>query len=268
MPAIESSRDVGVELDEFVATVEIRRPPHNFFDHALIQQIADAFEGLDRDPACRAIVLAAQGKSFCAGANFGDGSSLTEDGQVKGRPDSNKVGHLYIEAVRLFRTRKPIVGAIHGPAIGGGLGLALVPDFRVTCAEARFSANFTRLGFHPGFGLTVTLPELIGRGRAALMFYTSRRVRGDEACAMGLADLLVPQAEVRAAARALAAEIAACAPLGVVATRATLRQGLAERVRAATDHELEVQTQLRQTRDFKEGVRASAERRTPDFSGH
>ena len=267
MPAIESTKDVGVEREGFVATVEIRRPPHNFFDYALIRQLANAFEALDRDPACRAIVLAAQGKSFCAGADFGDGGNLAEDGQVRNRPGANRIGHLYVEAVRLFRTRKPVVGAIHGAAVGGGLGLALVPDFRVTCAEARFSANFTRLGFHPGFGLTVTLPELVGRSRAALMFYTSRRVKGDEACAMGLADRLVPQGEVRAAALALAREIAACAPLGVAATRATLRQGLAERVRAATDHELAEQTKLRETRDFKEGVKASAERRTPEFTG-
>jgi enoyl-CoA hydratase/carnithine racemase len=248
--------DVGVELSDDVATVEIRRPPHNFFDMALIRELADAFEALDKDPACRAIVLAAEGKSFCAGAN------LSKPG------DPAQSGHLYLEAVRLFRCRKPVVGAIHGAAIGGGLGLALVPDFRVTCPEARFAANFTILGFHPGFGLTVTLPELIGRSKAALMFYTSRRVKGEEAYAMGLADLLVPQAEVRDAALALAREIAACAPLGVMATRATMRQGLADRVKAATDHELEEQTRLRQTNDFKEGVKATAERRAPRFGGH
>jgi len=73
----------------------------------------------------------------------------------------------------------------------------MVADFRVTCAEARFSANFTRLGFHPGFGLTVTLPAVIGQTKAALMFYTSRRIAGDEAFAMGLADLLMPQEQVR-----------------------------------------------------------------------
>ena len=267
MSAIGSFKDLGVDLAERVASVEIRRPPHNFFDYALIQELADALEALDREPACRAIVLAAQGKSFCAGANFGDGGDLDEHGQLRSRPDAKRIGHLYAEALRLFGTRKPIVGAIHGAAIGGGLGLALVPDFRVTCPEARFGANFTRLGFHPGFGLTVTLPELIGRGKAALMFYSSRRIKGDEACAMGLADLLVPQKQVRAAALALAREIAACAPLAVMATRATLRQGIAERVRAATDHELAEQTRLRQTRDFKEGVKASAERRTPDFTG-
>jgi len=252
--------DLAIEFADAVATVEIRRPPHNFFDLALIRQLADAFEALDRNPQCRAIVLAAEGKSFCAGADFGDGSRLAGD-------STGNTAHLYVEAVRLFASRKPVVGAIHGPAVGGGLGLALVPDFRVTCPEARFSANFTRLGFHPGFGLTVTLPALIGPGKAALMFYTGRRVKGEEALAMGLADVLVPQAEVRGAALALAREIAECAPLGVMATRATLRAGLAERVRAATVHELAEQTRLRRTQDFKEGVRASAERRTPKFTG-
>ena len=252
---MEAGKDIQVQIEDFVATVEIRRPPHNFFDMALIQQLADAFEALDRDPACRAIVLAAEGKSFCAGAN------LSKPG------DPAQSGHLYLEAVRLFRCKKPVVGAIQGPAIGGGLGLALVPDFRVTCPEARFAANFTILGFHPGFGLTVTLPELIGRSKAALMFYTSRRIKGDEAVAMGLADVLVPQDQVRSAAVALAREIATCAPLAVVATRATMRQGLADRVKAATDHELEEQTRLRQTKDFKEGVKASAERRPPKFAG-
>jgi len=252
--------ELRIELADAVATVEIRRPPHNFFDLALIRQLADAFEALDRNPECRAIVLAAQGKSFCAGANLGDGTQQTS----VGTPDT---AHLYAEAVRLFACAKPVVGAIQGPAIGGGLGLALVPDFRVACPEARFSANFTRLGFHPGFGLTVTLPELIGHGKAALMFYTGRRVKGDEALAMGLADVLVPQAEVRAAAFALAREIAECAPLAVTATRATLRAGLAARVRAATVHELAEQTRLRKTADFREGVKASAERRTPKFTG-
>ena len=261
-----TTKDIGVERDGLVATNEIRRPPHNFFDVALINEIADAFDALEADDGCRAIVLAAQGKSFCAGANFGDGSTLDTEGKRPGEAMA-PIAHLYTHAVRLFGARKPIIGAIHGAAVGGGLGLAMLPDFRVTCPEARFCANFTRLGFHPGFGLTVTLPEAIGRQNAALMFYTSRRFTGEEAFRMGLADLLVPQAEVRAAAQKLAAEIAENAPLGVMATRASLRAGLAERVRAATAHELEQQIELRKTADFKEGVKAMAERRVPDFSG-
>src|SRR5438270_9757053 len=257
-------REIGVNLDRLVATVEIRRPPHNFFDSALIAEIGEAFERLDADPACRTIVLAAEGRSFCAGADF---SKRMDTGTVQEAARSGAGRHLYKEAIRLFRTKKPIVGAIHGAAVGGGLGLALLPDFRVTCPEARFCANFTRLAFHPGFGLTVTLPEAIGRQNAAMMFYTSRRIGGEEALRMGLADVLVPQAEVRAAAQKLAAEIAENAPLGGMATRASLRAGLAERVKAATAHELEQQTLLRKTEDFKEGVKAMAERRVPIFAG-
>jgi len=145
--------DIGAETIGHVGLVEIRRPPNNFFDVALIKEIASAFEVFDADPECRAIVLAAQGKAFCAGANFGsadrDGDALLS-GPIPG------TAHLYIEGNRLFRTKKPIIAAVHGAAVGGGLGLAMVADFRVTCAEARFCANFTRLGFHPGFGLTVT----------------------------------------------------------------------------------------------------------------
>ncbi len=260
-------KDIGVEKTGHVTLVEIRRPPNNFFDIALIKEIASAFEALDADADCRALVLAAQGKVFCAGANFGDGGTLDRHGSALLSGPTPGAAHLYIEGNRLFRTKKPIVAAVHGAAVGGGLGLAMVADFRVTCPEARFCANFTRLGFHPGFGLTVTLPAVIGPTKAALMFYTSRRVRGDEAHAMGLADVLVPQGEVRAAALALAAEIAENSPLGLIATRATMRGNLADRVREATDRELAEQTRLRKTDDFKEGVKATAERRLPIFTG-
>ncbi len=260
-------KDIGVEKTGHVALVEIRRPPNNFFDIALIKEIACAFEALDADADCRALVLAAQGKAFCAGANFGDGGTLDRDGSALLSGPTPGAAHLYIEGNRLFRTKKPIVAAVHGAAVGGGLGLAMVADFRVTCPEARFCANFSRLGFHPGFGLTVTLPAVIGPTKAALMFYTSRRVRGDEAHATGLADVLVPQDEVRAAALALAAEVAENSPLGLIATRATMRGNLADRVREATDRELAEQTRLRKTDDFKEGVKATAERRLPIFTG-
>ena len=259
--------DIGVEKSGHVALVEIRRPPHNFFDIPLIKEIADAFESFDEDVNIRAIVLAAQGKAFCAGANFGDGSTLDGQGRRPNEPGPG-VAPLYVEGNRLFRTKKPIVAAVHGAAVGGGLGLAMVADFRVACPETRFCANFTRLGFHPGFGLTVTLPAVVGQTKAALMFYTSRRVTGEEAHAMGLADMLVPQQQVRDAAINLASEISENSPLGLVATRMTLRGDIADRVRKATDHELEEQTRLRKTEDFKEGVKAVFERRLPNFGGH
>jgi len=260
--------DIGVEKVGHVGTIEIRRPPLNFFDVSLINQIADALEEFDRDIEIRASVLAAQGKAFCAGANFGDPARQEAEERAKTDPASNlPINHLYVQAVRIFRNKKPIVAAVHGAAIGGGLGLAVAADFRVTCPEARFAANFTKLGFHPGFGLTATLPELVGKNNAELIFYTSRRVTGEEALKMGLANECVPQDQVRSVAMKLAQEIAECSPLGLLATRATMRAGLADRVLAATNHELVEQNRLRTTEDFKEGVKATAERRVANFRG-
>ena len=263
----KSYKDIAVVLNDRVATIEIQRPPHNFFDLALIHQIVDALKNIDEDPDCRVSVLCSEGKAFCAGANFGSGEELDEKGQFKNQSDEERVRNLYVEAARLFECKKPIVGAIEGPAIGGGLGLAMVADFRVTCPEARFSANFTRLGFHPGFGLTETLPAVVGQQNANLIFLTSRRFKGEEAYAMGLADILVAQKEVRTAAKSLAGEIAENSPLGIAETRATMRNGIGERVRAATSRELEIQTRLKATADFKEGVKAMSERRMPNFTG-
>ena len=256
-----SATDIAVERDGFVTVVEICRPPHNFFSLELIRSLADIFAALDTDPECRCILLAAQGSSFCAGADFSSRErSVVPAQQQKSNP-------LYDEAVRLFACLKPVVAAVHGPAIGGGLGLAVMADFRVTCKEARFSANFNRLGFHPGFGLTVTLPRLVGVQKAALLFYSGRRIGGEEAVAIGLADFLVAQDQVRAEAMKLAQEIAGSAPLAVVSTRTTLRLGLADQVRAATAREGAEQGWQYMTEDFKEGVAAMSQRRAPRFKG-
>ena len=260
--------DINVSLEDHVATVEIDRPPHNFFDRDLIAQIADAYGELDDDPTCRAILLKSNGKSFCAGANFGSGrgdqsgnDEFTEEGF------KNTTGLLYREGVRLFSAKKPVVAAVQGAAIGGGFGLALTADFRVAAPEARFAANFVKLGIHPGFGLTVTLPNLIGPQAANLMFLTGRRIKGEEALQLGLVDQLAPLDSLADAAQRLAAEIAENAPLAIVSVRATMRQGLADRIAAATDHELAEQQWLRGTQDAEEGIRAVAERRPGSFQG-
>lgn len=255
--------EIGVTMDGHVATVEIRRPPNNFLDLELIANLASVLEALDKDAACRSVVLAAAGKHFCAGANL----KKRMDDAAEGRPVEVQRRHLYHEAQRLVQTKKPIVAAVHGSAIGAGLGLALVADFRVSCKEARLAANFTALGYHPGFGLTATLPRVVGHQRAQWLFYTGRRVPGDEAHEMGMVDRLVEQDKVREAAQELAAELAQIAPLALQAARATLRDDLIPAFRAATEREAFQQQWLRETEDFKEGVQASAERRPPKFTG-
>ncbi|MEI9926943.1 MAG: enoyl-CoA hydratase/isomerase family protein [Sphingomonas sp.] len=248
--------DLDVELHRQVAIVEIRRPPHNYLDAGLIAGIADLYEDLGAGGACRAIVLAAAGKAFCAGIDHS-------------KPDAADavVAAVAREALRLFRTELPVVAAVQGAAVGGGLGLALSADFRVTCAEARYWPNFSLLGFHAGFGLTVTLPRLVGDQRAALLLYSGRRVTGENAVAFGLADVLVEQDRVRAHAIALAEEIAEASPIAVKSMRHTLRRDLIDALEAAMARELHEQTWQRRTCDFAEGTRAMAERRTPRFSG-
>jgi 2-(1,2-epoxy-1,2-dihydrophenyl)acetyl-CoA isomerase len=249
--------DVTVAVDDArVATVEIHRPPANYFDAALIHELADAYETIDAAPSCRAVVLCSEGKHFCAGANFGAASNPADE------PRS-----LYREALRLFAAATPVVAAVQGAAVGGGLGLALSADFRVASPGSRFSANFARLGFHHGFGLSVTLPALAGQQTALDLLLTGRRVPGEEALSLGLCDRLVEDDEVRLAAHALAAELARSAPLAVRSIRATLRAGLLERVEGALEREASEQERLGASEDFREGVTASLERRTPRFQG-
>jgi len=249
--------EISVRIDAHVALLEIDRPPHNHVTVALMKELADALFDVDADRSLRASVLMSAGKSFCAGADFAARDSVGDGG----------TGALYEQAVRLFSTRKPVVAAVQGAAIGAGLGLALMADFRVAAPEARFSANFVKLGFHPGFGITATLPRLIGVQKATLMCLTGRRIKADEAHGWGLVDDVVPQEALRETALALARELAENAPLAVEATRATLRGDIAKAVKAQTDKELVIQTALRKTADFAEGIRAVAERRPGNFTG-
>jgi len=252
------SPELTVELgDDHVATLEFNRPPSNYFSVGLIGQIADACDELAAGSRCRAIVLASVGRVFCAGADFTDVGAIGGTGGP----------HLYDVAIRLFEQPLPVVAAVQGPAIGGGLGLAMAADFRVASADARFGANFALIGIHHGFALSATLPAVVGQQAALDLLYTGRRVGGTEAHALGLADRLAAPGEERAQAHALAAQIAASAPLAVRSIRATMRGQLAEHARAAMARERAEQERLMRTSDFREGLTAVSERRTADFLG-
>jgi 2-(1,2-epoxy-1,2-dihydrophenyl)acetyl-CoA isomerase len=248
------SNEVSIRsASDHVSLVEINRPPHNYFDAALIRQIADAYQELEDGGSCRAIVLCSEGKNFCAGANFHGTNPAGDD--------------LYEQAARLFSGSLPVVAAVQGAAVGGGLGVALSTDFRVASPDSRFSANFARLGIHHGFGITVTLPLVVGHQRAIEMLYTGVRLRGEDAHRIGLCDRLVASERLRDEAVALADEIATSSPLAVRAIRRTMRGDLADRIREATAREAAEQEKQFGTEDFKEGVSAAADRRTPQFTG-
>ena len=237
-----------------------RRGENNFADLELLQGVGAAFDTADADPEVRAIVLASAGRVFCAGADLANANPVEKGVQDTRNP-------FYVAAAKLFGVKKPVVAAIQGAAVGAGLGLALVADFRVAAPEAKFSGNFVQLGFHPGFGISAVLERVVGRQRALLMLLTGRRIKADEAAEWGLVDITASTDGVRHAAMELAKEIAAGAPLAVQSTRATLRGDLAALVEAATDHELAEQAWLQKTADFAEGVRAVNERRPGQFTG-
>ena len=255
-----------IENTDAVRIISMNRPDKlNALNTDLLLALRDALDAADQDDGVRALVLTGEGRGFSAGADLSEFRGERTPEQVK----RNALRSSLMSAiqVKLRTLSKPVVAAVHGAAIGGGLGVACAADFRVTCPEARFAANFTKLGFHPGFGLTVLLTELVGKNQAELLFYTGRRIGGEEAVRIGLASVCVPQDQVRAEATKLAAEIAESAPLAIISTRKTMRGDLADRVKTATDHELKEQTWLRATEDFKEGVKATNERRVANWKG-
>ncbi|MFD4351246.1 enoyl-CoA hydratase/isomerase family protein [Nocardia sp. NPDC058518] len=243
---------IGVSVADHIAVVELQRAPHNFFDEALLTELADTVSSFDADTDVRAIVLCSQGRHFCAGADL---RGMGADG----------IRQVYRQALRLFGARTPIIAAVHGRAVGGGLGLAMAADFRVVAPDAQLTANFARLGFHHGFALSVTLPAAVGRQSGQDLLYTGRVVDGIEAAALGLCDQVAE--DPRAAATAYAREIAAAAPLAVAAIRATMRRSLLSEVITALDVEATAQAALLDTSDFAEGIAASVAKRQPTFTG-
>ena len=259
---------IGINHEGHVVIAELQAGPHNFASIDLMNQLGDALMAAQQAGA-RAAVICSEGKSFCAGAHFGGGSGerAAGFGAFVAAEDSTPIGPFYEAAVRMFQVEIPMVAAVHGPAVGAGFGLAAACDLRVSCPEAFMATNFVKLGIHPGFGISLTLPELVGPARAADILLTGRRIGGEEAFSLGLVNRLVPADQVRATAIALAQEIAGAAPLAVQSTRATLRKALYERVRAQLAHERAVQDRLSATADAEEGIAAMLERRDPIFHG-
>jgi len=237
-----------------VAEVEMHRPPANYFDAALLASVVEAVAWADARGG-RAVVLCSEGRHFCAGLDFGSTD----------RPEPDALATLYGTAQRLIDGPLPLVAAVQGAAVGGGLGLALAADFRVAAASSRFTANFARLGFHQGFGISLTLPAVVGRQAALELLATGRRIDGDQALAIGLCDRL--DDDPRAGAHALAEEIALSAPQAVRSIRRTLRSDLVARFGDMVDDERAEQLRLMATADFREGIAASLARRDPKFTG-
>jgi 2-(1,2-epoxy-1,2-dihydrophenyl)acetyl-CoA isomerase len=258
----ETATAVTLERQGDVAIVTLRQPPHNLLTEPILRALADAVH--EAGTVARAAVVCSEGRSFCAGANF---RSAEAPDPTAGADFVVQTGAFYKQAVRIFEAPIPLVAAVQGAAIGAGLGLALACDIRVVGGRGWFQANFVRLGIHPGFAISATLPRAVGRGRAADLLLTARRVEADEALAIGLCEHVVPVGSELASALEIAEEIARGAPLALNSTRATLRHGLVAEASTVMMHELAEQAALAGTADAVEGVAAMLEGRHPRFGG-
>lgn len=260
-----ASDAVLIERDAGVVTLTLNRPDvRNAMNVELTDAFVEAVESLRADETVRAVILTGEGKAFCAGGDLG---------WIKPGPEADvpamrrKMREFYPKFLAIRDLDVPTVAAINGPAIGAGLCLAMACDIRVASTDAKLAAPFTRLGMHPGMAATYLLTRLVGTARAADLLFTSRTVDGAEAERMGLVNRAVPSGELLETARAIAAEIAANAPIPMGMVKRAIY--LAERADLDTMLEYEglAQPVTLATSDLLEGLSAVKEKRAPRFQG-
>ena len=211
---------VRVEVSAGIATIRLDRPPMNALNAQVTEELAAAAAEVTADPAIRAVVLCGGEKVFAAGADI---KEMAETGYAW---MAERAGRLQAAFTDVARIPKPVVAAIAGYALGGGLELALCADFRVVGENARLGQPEILLGVIPGAGGTQRLPRLVGPARAKDMIFTGRFVAAPEALAIGLADRVVPDTEVLAAARDLVARYANGPALALRAAKQAIDTGL------------------------------------------
>jgi enoyl-CoA hydratase len=254
---------VQVETGDAVAIVRVNRPDKlNALNGALIAQLDDAFHALAEDDAVQAIVLTGAGeKAFVAGADIGELAQMDSIGGVR----TSRQGQ---DAFRFMeRMRKPVIAAVNGFALGGGLELALACHVRLASENAKFGLPEVKLGIIPGYGGTVRLPRLVGKGRALEMILTGEMIDAAEAHRIGLVNRVFPQAELLDGARALATKIAANGPIAVALALEAVEHGLAATTDDAQLFESNLFGLLASTSDMREGMGAFLEKRKAKFTG-
>jgi len=211
---------VQVETDHAVATIRLNRPPMNALGAALQAELAEAAAEVDADPAVRAVVIYGGERLFAAGADI---KEMSQAGYAQMMQDSTR---LQDSLTAVARISKPVVAAVTGYALGGGLELALCADFRVLGESAKVGQPEILLGLIPGAGGTQRLPRLIGPARAKDLIFTGRFVAAAEALAIGLADKVVPDDQVYSAACELASRFAAGPAIALAAAKQAIDAGL------------------------------------------
>ena len=255
---------VRLTVDGAFATLTIDRPAkRNTFSVAMSAVLEAHCAAIDRDEAVRAVLVTAFGpEAFCAGSDIGllDDLGTTWQGRNRATYGRDYIGPL-------LRLRKPVVAAIRGYCLGGGLEIAIVCDIRIASETASFGAPEVRLGWHAGSGNTTILPRLIGFGNAARWILTGDRFDAADAHRVGLVQEVVLDAELETTARAIAERLAANPPIAVQAAKHLIRQSQGTSIEQGLAWENDLYTYAMTTADSREGIAAFAEKRPPTYRG-
>lgn len=258
--------DGNIRLDRsgHVATVTLDRPDKlNAMTVAMDRVMNELVYELNNDDDVRCVVLTGAGdRAFSAGSDITDLDGYGTNWQYRNRTDRNED-----YALAVWRLRKPVVAAIHGYAIGGGLEMACAADIRIGTPESSFAAGEIRWGWHGGSGATQHLTRAIGPGHAARLLLTGDRIDGEEAYRIGLLQELRTAEDVRDRATEIATSIASLAPIATQSTKNLIRVAQSASIEDGLRYENDMFSYLMLTRDAEEGQRAFAEKRPPNFEG-
>jgi enoyl-CoA hydratase/carnithine racemase len=250
--------------DGDVGVITLNRPDNR---NSMTPEVLDAFlvasAAARADTRARCIVITGRGSCFSSGADFK--SVLQREGDQ--RAPQERSFAMYEPFLSVLELAVPVIGALNGHAVGGGFGLSLVCDLRVGALEAKYGANFVKLGLAPGMGISYMLPRLVGIARASELLLTGRLVDGAEGERIGLLNRAVPAADVLREAMALARTIADNAPFAVRETKRAIHRGLELQVREAARIEAYAQADSIAMDDSREGIAALLAKRPPTFTG-
>jgi 2-(1,2-epoxy-1,2-dihydrophenyl)acetyl-CoA isomerase len=255
------------EADGPIATITLNRPERlNALTGRTMEEIGEALARLQADPQVSVGLLTGAGRGFCSGGDRKETAGRMARGERV--HSGHEAPRPFYRAQQLFTTLdKPIIAAVNGPAVGGGMDLALWCDLRIASDQARFGELYIDRGLVPDMGGLYLLPRLIGYAKAAELLLTGEIIDARTALEIGLVNQVVPHPKLMGAARAMATRIAAKPALGMRATKRALVRMLAPDWERDSDYHAALQAELLRTRDFREADRAFVEKRSPEFSG-
>ena len=245
-----------------VTTITLNRPEKlNAFSGTMREDLIAALRGAEG----RVIVITGAGRAFCAGGDVEYMSGLQREGDVQSFRKLLDAGREIVTTIASLD--KPVIACVNGVAAGAGCNLALACDYRIASDTAKFSQSFVKIGMHPDWGGTWSLPRLIGPGRAMEMLMTGRMVDANEALSIGLVDRVVPSSELAAETETLAQAIASGPPIAIAGIKRALRASERNDLRVQIDLESENQLAAFRSKDAAEGMAAFFEKRNARFNG-